>query len=55
MENLRLSMQNMPPEERAKALLDPAVKKTVLEIASDPKSPAAEFVKDLMKERLVTS
>ncbi len=49
MENLRLSMQNMAPEDKAKALLDPAVKKTIQEIATDPKSPAAEFVKDLMK------
>jgi hypothetical protein len=49
MENLRLSMQNMPAEDRAKALLDPNVKQTILEIAKDPKSPAAEFVKDLMK------
>jgi hypothetical protein len=42
-------MQNMSPEDRAKALLDPNVKKTILEIAKDPKSPAADFVKDLMK------
>jgi hypothetical protein len=49
MENLRLSMQNMSPDEKAKALVDPGVKKTILEIAGDTKSPAAQFVKDLMK------
>jgi hypothetical protein len=49
MENLRLSMQNMSPEEQAKALLDPSVKKTIHEIANNPTSPAADFVKDLMK------